>query len=50
VLEQVRLQGESDWPHHVATESSFDRAIRAAKAAAESRGLGLLDTQRRRAV
>jgi len=33
---------------HVATESSFDRAIRAAKEAAESRGLGLLDVQRRR--
>ena len=34
----------------VATESSFDRAIRAARETAESQGLGLLHAQRRRAA
>jgi hypothetical protein len=34
----------------VATESSFDLAIRAARETAERRGLGLLDAQRRRAA
>ncbi|MBJ9967110.1 hypothetical protein I7824_22395 [Burkholderia seminalis] len=32
----------------VATESSFDRAIRAAKETAENRGIGLLRAQRRK--
>jgi hypothetical protein len=35
---------------HVATEESFDRAIRTAKETAERRGLGLLHMQRRRAA
>ena len=30
---------------HVATELTFDRAIRQAKAGAQERGLGLLDTK-----
>jgi hypothetical protein len=35
---------------HVATDDSFDRAIRGAKEAADKQGLGFFDTQRRKAA